>query len=160
MREIELTRGLFAIVDDIDYPLVAPFNWYAHSAHHTWYAVSRTSRKEDHKVFRMHRFLLGITDPLIKVDHRDHDGLNNRRENLRSCTNAENIRNSRLFIRSTSGFKGVSWNAQCRKWSAFIYPEGNSIYLGNFDNPEDAARAYDDAAIRHYGEFARLNFPV
>ena len=163
MRRILLTRGLFATIDDADYKYLSKFSWYAHQARktdRTWYAKSRRSRKDDNKIFRMHRFILGISDPLIKVDHRDGNGLNNCRANLRVCTQAQNARNARRSSKNTSGFKGVSWNAQMKKWTAHIFPRGRSIYLGLFVSKKDAAKAYDESALQHYGEFAHLNFPV
>lgn len=159
MRQIPLTKGLFATVDDIDYERLRQFNWYAHGSDRIWYAVSRRSRRDDHKIFRMHRFILGITDSSMKVDHKDGDGLNNCRANLRVCTNAQNLRNARRSSKNTSGFKGVSWHADCKKWAAYIFPDDQSIYLGLFLLKEDAAKAYDEAALHCYGEFAHLNFP-
>lgn len=103
----------------------------------------------------MHKQLLK-TEAL--VDHRNGDGLDNQRHNLRPATNQENFCNSKLRKDSTSGYKGVAWKKVRRKWSAKITKNYVQIFLGEFKNPIDAAVAYDQAATRHFGAFAKLNF--
>jgi hypothetical protein len=105
----------------------------------------------------MHRQLLGLTDPSEQVDHRNHDGLDNRRENLRPCTNQQNQHNQRKRAGCTSRYKGVHWDFRNGSWRAAIKAEGRTIHLGRFQDEDDAARAYDDAARRLFGEFALTN---
>ncbi len=92
------------------------------------------------------------------VDHRNHDGLDNRRENLRPCTRKENQRNQKIQHGKASKFKGVFRDCP-DKWTSLITVNGRKIRLGNFALEEDAAKAYDKAAQQHFGEFACLNFP-
>jgi len=104
----------------------------------------------------MHRLILNAP-PDLKVDHINGNGLDNRKENLRLATTPQNVRNARLSLRNSSGFKGVKRKRQ--KWQASIVFNGKTIRLGVFDAREDAARAYDIAALLLHGEFARVNFP-
>jgi len=158
MREIPLTRGMIALVDDGDYAgVVAAGKWCAVASTRggTYYAVHSIVRASGGRVLqRMHNFLTGWS----LTDHVNGDGLDNRRGNLRQATHAQNMGNQRLRSNNTSGYKGVSRSNQ--KWQAHVFPAGRSVYLGRFATPEEAARAYDDAAAEHFGEFARLNFPV
>jgi len=109
----------------------------------------------------LHRVILGVTDPEIKVDHKDGNGLNNVRYNLRVCTTAENTRNKQKSKGNTSGFKGVCWHKRDKCWAVQICVDYKGVHLGHFPGtPEgkiEAAKAYNVAAIKYYGEFARLN---
>jgi hypothetical protein len=154
MVEIRLTKGKVAIVDDCDAHL-ARFSWRAQRDRNRWYAL-RTGPRPDRKTIYLHREVLGVTDPAIEVDHESGDGLDCRRGNLRRATNAQNQANRPLSRCNTSGFKGVSWRARSRRWRAQI---GRRKHLGCFATLEEAARAYDAAALERYGAFARLNFP-
>lgn len=91
-----------------------------------------------------------------KCDHADGNGLNNTRNNLRLATNAENARNRRARITSKSGFKGVSWHKGNRRWVSAIKTNNGLISLGYFNTPEEAHAAYCEAAVKHFGEFARF----
>jgi hypothetical protein len=108
---------------------------------------------------RLHRYLMNVP-PTKVVDHIDGDPLNNCKANLRIATNTENCRNSRKRSPGTSKYKGVSWHAQCKKWTANISPNRRQIHLGLFSTEELAAYAYDKAALKHFGNFACLNFPI
>lgn len=105
----------------------------------------------------LHRFLLGVDERFTFVDHINGNGLDNRRENLRTCTPKENSVNSQNRSGS-SIYRGVGWSKQSDKWLARISNDGRLIHIGLFDEEEDAARAYDAAAQRLHGSFARLNF--
>lgn len=156
-REIPLTRGYGALVDDADYDLVVSAGcWCASVKPKTVYAI-RGARRPDGRgtTIRMHTLITGW--PF--VDHVNGDGLDNRRCNLRPASHATNARNVGLIASNTSGFKGVTWSTAADKWVAQIHVNKHRIHLGVFVDPVEAARAYDAAALIHFGEFARLNFP-
>lgn len=158
MKEISLTQGMVALVDDEDYErVVATGPWQAHKARHCWYA--------DHslmpgKTLRMSRLIVNAHPGQI-VDHANGDGLDNRKANLRICTNAQNCANqsktkSRSGGPTTSRFKGVSRH-KCGRWQATICIDRVVHYLGLFGSELDASNAYDVAALQWFGEFARPN---
>jgi hypothetical protein len=165
-KQIPLTQGKFAIVDDEDFEIVSQFKWYAHweKPRNIWYA--RRNDKADGKriTIMMHRFILGISDRRVDADHRDLNGLNNTRGNLRIASRSQNIANINVRKDSASRMKGViiDRRAQRRKslkiYGAAIRFNGEHHWLGSFETLEEAARAYDSAAIFYFGEFARLNF--
>jgi hypothetical protein len=157
MKTIPLTKGYVALVSDEDFERVNAYKWCAKVDPHTVYAI-RSLRLEDGKrtTIKMHRFIAGVTNPQIDVDHKDHNGLNNQRENLRVCTRAQNHGN-RKKTRGTATFKGVTWDRE--KWLAGIRINRKRQYLGRFTDEIDAAMAYDDAARQLFGPFALTNFP-
>lgn len=118
-------------------------------------------RLVDHKAVLLHREIAKRANPEAEyapeVDHKDGNKLNNRRSNLRPCTHAENMRNMQLKITNTSGYKGVCWSKRGQYWISYITVDYKTISLGCFDRKEDAAWAYNQAAVKHFGEFARLN---
>lgn len=162
--EIPLSRGLVALVDEVDIPLVAKYRWAAMRSTRTWYAHRSGIRRPDggYTGQLMHTLLTGWP----RVDHINGSGLDNRRANLRQATSAENGRNSRKRRRSTSKFKGVHWNRRRAGWIAMIYlpiepgQPRRPVQLGRYSSETEAAHAYDDAARRHFGEFAMVNFPT
>lgn len=159
VREIPLTQGKVAIVDESDYSVVSQHKWYADGpfgTYGTYYAVTKVKR---HTKVYLHRLILGA-HPHWNVDHINCDGLDNRRCNLRPCSQSENIQNARKHRDSLSAYKGVSRDWESRRWRAVIKKNGRSFHLGRFVKEEEAARAYDEAALRLFGEFARLNFPA
>ncbi len=155
MKEIKLTKGFIALVDDEDFERVSKHSWYASGG----YAASCASkyRRSDGKVriITLHRFVMGLDygDPKV-VDHKDRDGLNCQKNNLRICNSLKNSHNFPKSSRGTSSkFKGVRRG----KWYAAIKVNGKNIHLGVFSKEVDAAKAYDRAATKHFGEFARTN---
>lgn len=159
MPKVPLAQGQVAIVDDEDFERVSAFEWEArwHPGTRTFYAVRKVwvGRKVVQTV-ALHRWILNAPEGVL-VDHRDGNTLDCRKANLRTATHAQNSRNSAQHRDNTSGFKGVSKSG--KKWAAYITVNRKPQYLGRFDKPVDAARAYDQAARKHFGEFARLNFP-
>jgi hypothetical protein len=160
VTEIPLTQGKVALIDDGDAHLAA-HKWYAARRRSTWYAVRKTTRRDPGccgRTLLLHREVLRAL-PGVEVDHKDGNGLDCRRENLRIATGAENTRNQRRRRDNTSGFKGVVWAKRKRYWRAEIHANGKRRSLGCYKRPDDAARAYDAAARGFFGVFAALNFP-
>jgi hypothetical protein len=162
MKQICITRGLVALVDDCDFESLSKFKWCASKGNSTFYAV-RKERTEGNgrTTVKMHRQILGLSKgDGIYVDHRNHNGLDNRRENLRACTLSQNSCNQHIQIRpKSSQYKGVCWDNKRNKWRALIAVNRKRIYLGWFTSEIEAAKAYDQAAVKHHGEFAYVNFP-
>ena len=151
-KEILLTRGLVALVGDEDYEELNQYKWSAIKTRSTCYATRAYHfSKNKQKHIYMHRQILGLTDPKILTDHINHNGLDNRRENLRPVTNQQNHWNSL----PKKGYKGVQ-NINFR-WASSIKHDGKLIHLGVFGTPEEAAKAYNKAAIEYFGEYANLN---
>ena len=154
MRKIKLTQGKIALVDDEDYERVNQYKWYASS-------YPYAQRKKDKSTQSMHRFILELSDPKISVDHINHNGLDNRRENMRICSQSENLRNRNKSENLSSKYKGVYFSRHAQKFKAQIQWKKNkkhiSKYLGYFDSEESAAIAYNVAAKKYFGEFAKLN---
>lgn len=156
-KQIELTQGKVTLVSDHRFEYLSQWNWHALFNGKRWYAVRKEGLSLFRKTFYMHREIMGTTNPEIKIDHWDGDGLNNQDENLRECTTAENGRNRGKTKNNTTGFKGVNLNKQSKKFRAEIWVDGKKICLGSFTNIEDAALAYNEAAKQYHGEFAYLN---
>jgi hypothetical protein len=160
----KVAAGRIALVDEADYDLVAPYRWTVlelmtvnRTRPHGPYAVCRrTPRPGIPATLGMHRLLTGW--PL--TDHINHDGLDNRRSNLREASPQQNTANSRKKANGTSRFKGVCRDSRKKAWRAHIRPAGKFVHLGYFADEVSAARAYDAAALAIFGEFAYLNFPT
>ncbi len=151
---IPLTKGYEAVIDAADVPLVEGFNWCASVRYGIVYAVRHDNTDPNRNFIRLHRLIAGDQKGL-EVDHIDGDGRNNRRENLRLATRAQNGRNRRVSKRNTSGFKSVYWCRRAKKWRASIGLSGKTLYLGSFDTPEAAHAAYCEDSARLHGEFGR-----
>ncbi len=156
MRKIELTQGKIAIVDDRDFPMVINYKWYAFQSKQDWYAQTHIKKNNKRTSLQMHRLITGVLSG-IEIDHIDHNGLNNRRSNLRFATNQQNSFNRKSHIGSSSKYKGVSWNNLQRKWVVQIAINGKGRHIGYFANEKDAALAYNKVALRLFGNFAYLN---
>lgn len=155
MKEIELTQGKTAIVDDDDYEWLSKHKWYYNDG----YAARRVfvgDGSSRSSIVLMHRLLLP-PQPGLYSDHVNGNGLDNRRSNLRYATMAENNHNLRRHKDGSSRYKGVCWCPQRSAWRASICINRRQTHIGYFDNEEDAARQYNEKAMQHYGEFAKLN---
>jgi len=158
MKQIPLTKGYFALVDDEDFEWLNQWKWQAAVAKNTVYAQRSVRKEKGRRVtLRIYRAILKLEDSHIHVDHIDGNGLNNTRANIRLCTHAENSRNSKSVNGSSSRFLGVNLEKSCNKWRAQILYKGRKIHLGLFSIEEDAARTYNQAASKYFGEFAKLN---
>lgn len=146
--------NLCALVDPEDAELVSRYRWNAHFRPWTTYAAT----VRDRKTLFMHR-LIAVPGNGQVVDHINHDGLDNRRSNLRLCSNVENMRNrAGAPSLNLSGFLGVE-TREGGRFRACLWKNGKRLIVGSFGTPEEAARARDEAAKVHFGEFAALNFP-
>jgi hypothetical protein len=156
MKLIRLTQGQFAQVDDADYDWLNQWKWRAKKSTNTYYAV-RTDYSNGKKTVGMGRVMLGLTDSEVDAEHRDRNGLNNQRLNLRPATCQQNGINKSGYSKS-SQYKGVYYNKERRMFSAQIKYNYKSRHIGHFKSEIDAARAYDRKALELFGEFAYLNF--
>jgi len=154
-KKIPLTQGKFAIVDDEDYEWLSQWKWAYHPTG-TGYAIRFIQVAGKQKGVLMHRMILDVPHDM-ETDHINHNGLDNRRTNLRICSHAENMANKRKYKNNTSGYIGVYWDKERGQWRAQI--QGHGIHLGRFNDVKEAARAYDRAASELHGEFALLNLP-
>lgn len=147
------------LIDDADYYLINPYRWYIwKSKVGTFYACHSWKRKNEEVTIKMHRHILGITDPKIKVDHVDTNPLNNKRDNLRIATRSQNAMNRGKTIKNTTGFKGVTFEPKKKLYRVILTAGGVSYSGGRHKNIINAAKKYDELAIKHHGEFANLNF--
>lgn len=149
MKRIKLTRGFYAFVDEEDFKFLNQFKWLCRLSRHKIYAIRSDG-------ILMHRAILNVP-PGRQTDHINGNGLDNQRMNLRICTLCENQFNRGKQINNTSGYKGV--RAKRKNWRAGIGYMGKWIELGTYNSPIDAARAYDEAAKKYHGGFAKINFP-
>jgi len=155
-RRIRLTEGKFTIVDPQDFYWLNNFDWCAKEYHGGFHAV-RFNNHGDTMILSMHRQIMN--QPLgLLVDHRNRDGLDNRRDNLRLATRSQNNCNTTKRKNTSSRFVGVSFDKRKQRWVAYINYNGKRIFLGYFDSEIEAAKAYDEAAKKYHAEFARLNF--
>jgi hypothetical protein len=159
MKEIGLTKGQVAIVDDEDYERIGAHKWCAdwHPNTQSFYAMRKPKIANGKQLtVRMHREVMAAKAG-EQVDHINHDTLDNRRENLRLCTGGQNQANHRMQVNNTSGFKGVDWLKERGKWRAYLTFNSKQRHIGLFQTALEAALAYDDAARETFGEFALTN---
>jgi AP2 domain len=153
--------GRVALIDNEDYELVSQHRWFIDELTRPGrdsgpYAQANIRHPDGrHTTIRMHKLITGWP----QTDHINHDGLDNRRANLRPATGSQNLANQRTQDGRTSSFKGVWWRSDTRKWAAMIKVNGHKRHLGDFAAEDDAACAYDVAALAAWGEYAHLNFP-
>jgi hypothetical protein len=136
-----------AIIDKEDYEKVKDYKW--HKGHSNYIVSAKNG-------IRLHRLIMNYPSNM-EIDHKNHNKLDNRKENLRVCTGSQNKMNGKIHKDNFSKFKGVSWNKKNNKWVACIYTNNKNKFLGCFNNKIDAAIAYNNAALKYYGEFALLN---
>lgn len=156
MKEIPLTQGKFAIVDDEDFHFLSNFKWCAVLSNGNFYALRRIKRSGKWTTIKMHTVLMKTPAGLV-VDHVNGNSLDNRRVNMRLCSASDNNRNKKNAPGATSKYRGVHWANAAKKWKASISINNRCHYLGIYASEIDAARAYDAAAYKHYGNFSNLN---
>jgi hypothetical protein len=155
MKEIPLTQGKVALVDDEDFEYLNQWKWCALKKHDgKLYAVRHTSRsRPPRKMIKMHRQILGIYDKNILVDHRNSNGLDNQRQNLRVADSVQNARNRRKSTNKSSRYMGVTRCKRDGNWRVTIQTGSKTIQLGRFDCEIEAARAYNSAGYDRDPEF-------
>ena len=161
MKRISLTQGQVTLVDDEDYEWLSQWRWCATKIYSgVFYAVrgqwDPITKKQP--VIRMHRLIMNAKKG-EEVDHKDRDGLNNQKYNLRFCASGQNKQNAIGHANSSSRYKGVAFHKWSKKWQATIACNHKQVHLGYYELEEEAARVYDKKAIELFGEFARTNFP-
>ena len=156
-KEIPLTRGMVALVDDEDYERVNKLSWYLGPSIKGRHYARSTVRGTKSEILYMHRFVTFAKNGQV-VDHANGDTLDNRKINLRICNQSQNMGNSKRHKRNKSGFKGVYLEKRTGKYVSSIKCN-KKFWIGSFDTAEKAARAYDAKARELFGEFARCNFP-
>jgi hypothetical protein len=159
-RTVQLTRGFSTLIDECDLPKLGGYSWNAKRFTSGIYAArnehaSKGSKNRKYRTLLLHRVLMDAP-PGMEVDHRDGDKLNNTRSNIRLATHTQNQQNRRRCRGGSSRFKGVLIHSN-RYIEAYIGVEGKNLYIGSYSTEEEAARAYDAAAIEFFGEFAATN---
>lgn len=151
-QKIKLNKGLFALVDDTDYPNLVLFKWHVAGRGY----VIRNINKGQVGNTKMHRLIMRVPDGQ-GIDHINGNKLDNRKENLRVCTQSQNSANKTKQSNNTSGYKGVYWENWTNKWRAKIMFEGKNYPIGRFRTIREAVIAYNNMAIKIHKEFAKIN---
>lgn len=156
MKEIPLTQGRVTIVDDEDYPIVSLFKWWAFKIKNYHYAATTIFISDKQTTLLMHRLIMNA--PFDKlVDHINHNGLDNRKTNMRLCTYSQNHMNGKPHKNSSSKYKGVHWSKHHKRWIAQIRKDNKQTRMGYFHEEKAAAQAYNFVAYELFGDFAYLN---
>lgn len=160
MKEIKLNRDKVAFVDDGDYERASKFKWYTEKRginSYNYYAKRKVVTDGKESTQSLHIFIMNGTIKGLEIDHKNGNGLDCQRENLRRCTHSQNMSNQRKKPFASTRFKGVSYNKKLNKYSASIKKEGRSICIGNYNTEIEAAYNYDQMAYKMFGQFARYN---
>lgn len=164
MKEINLSQGKVAFVDDEDFDYINQWKWCTQKHGHTFYAIRSVYHPKS--TIRMHRQILNITGTRQIADHKNRNGLDNRKQNIRICTFENNSQNKKKRLDATSIYKGVNLRrkrGRKDKWECRITVSKKDIYLGYFpftrEGEINAAKRYDEFAQKYFGEYAKLNFP-
>ena len=159
MKQIPLSKGKVATVDDADFEWLNQWKWTAIACGRTrkfFYAYRYPGTRNKRKLVLMHRVIARASESEM-VDHRDLDTLNNQRSNLRICTRSQNNHNCRVKKNNKAGIKGIHFEKDSQKWIAEICVNYRRIKLGRFSDPLKASQAYDKACEKYFGDFARTN---
>lgn len=156
MKKIPITQGKVAIVDDADYEWLNKFKWSAQKSGNTYYAKTVYNDGNRQVKLYMHSAIMNTPAGMI-TDHINHNGLDNRRANLREGSYSQNNANQSKISNKASKYKGVTWDNWNNKWKAQITVNYKNHFLGYFDNEYDAGKAYDKACKHFYEQFARTN---
>jgi len=158
---IPITREKYIFVSDEDYERVMEHSWQAvpSRVNGLWYAHRMVWSGSSYEPQSVHVFILGAPPEGMEIDHKNRNGLDNRRANIRFATRQQNLANQGIGKLNTSGYRGVIWNKDTQRWRCSIFIDKKRKYLGFFDEAEEAARAFDEEAKKHHGDFANLNFP-
>jgi len=152
-KQIPLTKGKFATVDDDMYEYLMQWKWYCSTSGR---AVRTERHGKNQIMIYMHR-VIAKTPEGMECDHKNMNPLYNCRENLRNCSRSENSANKNKYSTNTSGYKGVTWSKGMRKWKAQITVNYKNTVIGYFEKIEDAVNAYNEAAKERFGNFSRVN---
>ena len=153
-KEIQLMCGGITVVSPEDYSRLNKYRW--HKRKDDGYASRTVYEDGKFKTIRLHQEIINIPVGFV-TDHINRDRLDNRRSNLRKATRSQNMANSKIPLTNTSGYKGVYYRKEQDRWRASIRVDQEHISLGQYGSPEEAAKAYNDAALKYFGEFASLN---
>lgn len=153
MKTIPLPSGHEVLVDDEDFPELIKYRW---RIQHSGYAIRNAGQRPHRTSVLLHHHIMKPPAGLY-IDHRNGNKLDNRRSNLRLCTRSQNYANRGKQSNNTGPYKGAHYHRGHRRWEARIQAAGTQYYLGQYNTAAEAARAYNDAALRYHGEFAWLN---
>jgi len=154
MKEIQLSQGKVALVDDEDFEMLNRYKWSAMRGANTYYAYTHIILESGKRTsIAMHRVIMQ-TPVGYETDHRDRNGLNNQRFNLRICTHSQNQGNRKISTNSSSGYKGIVWSKRDAVWQASIVYRCNKVHIGYFKSKDEAILARNSRAKELFGEFA------